>query len=198
VTEADSSLARRVRELEDREAIRDLAKDYCNAVDDRDAERYGSLMAKDVVLVQFGGTNLRVGRDVAQSWMAWRFTQWGVTRHYPLNHLVTLTGPNQAVGVVNGWAEMAMDAKMYVTSVRYDDTYVREEGSWRFAKRDMAYYYYAALTDLPAIYDSPFRKMFRDADDRAVLRRGDLPEGLATYAETTTRPVPEVNATAAD
>lgn len=190
------SLARRVQELEDREAIYDLAKDYCNAVDDRDAEKYGNLMAKDVVLVQFGGTNLRVGRAVAQSWMAWRFTQWGVTRHYPLSHVVTLTGLDQAVGVVNGWAEMAMDGKMYVTSVRYDDVYVREEGSWRFAKRDMAYYYYAALTDLPAIYDSPYRKMFRDADDRAVLRRGDFPEGLATYAQTTTRPVPEVNSTA--
>jgi uncharacterized protein (TIGR02246 family) len=198
VPNTDDPLAERVRELEDREAIRDLAKDYCNAVDDRDAETYGSLMAKEVVLVQFGGTNLRVGREVAQDWMAWRFTQWGVTRHYPLSHLVTLTGPNQAVGVVNGWAEMAMDGKMYVTSVRYDDSYVREEGSWRFAKRDMAYYYYAAVTDLPAIYDSPFRKMFRDADDRAVLRRGDLPEGLASYAATTTRPVPPVNATASD
>ena len=196
MTATDDSLARRVQELEDREAIHNLAKDYCNAVDDRDAQKYGDLMAKGVVLVQFGRTNLRVGREVAQNWMAWRFTQWGVTRHYPLSHLVTLTGPDDAVGVVNGWAEMAMDGKMYVTSVRYDDTYVREEGSWRFAKRDMAYYYYAALTDLPAIYDSPYRKMFRGADDRAVLRRGDFPEGLATYAATTTRPVPDVNSTA--
>lgn len=198
MTDSTEDLARRVQELEDREAIFDLAKDYCNAVDDRDAEKYGNLMAKDVVLIQYGGTNLRVGREVARDWMAWRFTQWGVTRHYPLNHLVTLTGPDTAVGIVNGWAEMAMDGKMYVTSVRYADDYIREDGSWRFAKRDMAYYYYAALSDLPAIYDSPYRKMFRDADDQAVLRRGDFPEGLATYVATTTRPVPKINATASE
>ena len=184
-------LMRRIQALEDREAIFDLAKDYCNAIDDRDIEQYVSLLATDVKLSQFGGANPHVGRDAAREFMTWRFTQWGVTRHYPLNHRVTLTSPDEATGIVNGWAEMAMDGKFYVTAMRYFDRYIREDGHWRFAERVFAFYYYAPITDLPGIYATPFRTLYRGQDEHVEARRADLPEALPGYQTTTLHPVPD-------
>jgi hypothetical protein len=115
-------------------------------------------MAEHVELCQFEGGNRRVGRQAVRDWMEWRFTQWGLSRHYPLNHRITALNRNDGKGIVNGWAEMAMDNKIYVTAIRYYDDYVREDGAWRFARRETAMYYYAPATDLPAIYATPYRK----------------------------------------
>jgi hypothetical protein len=194
VVEENDDLARRIAALEDREAIYDLVKDYSNSIDDRDIEKYASLMAIGVELCQFEGGNKRVGRQAVRDWMAWRFTQWGLSRHYPLNHRITELNENTGKGIVNGWAEMAMDGKIYVTAIRYYDDYIREDGAWRFARRETAMYYYAPATDLPAIYATPYRKLFRGDSDEVVARRADLPESLPAYQASTQHEVPAPNA----
>ncbi|HEY5273228.1 MAG TPA: nuclear transport factor 2 family protein [Acidimicrobiales bacterium] len=190
----DDALKKRIMALEDREAIYDLVKDYSNAIDDRDIDKYASLMAEHVELCQFEGGNTRVGRQAVRDWMAWRFTQWGLSRHYPLNHRITELNESDGKGIVNGWAEMAMDGKIYVTAIRYYDDYIREDGEWRFARRETAMYYYASVTDLPAIYATPYRKLFRGDSDEVVARRADLPEALPGYQASTHHEVPEANA----
>ncbi len=171
-----------------------MAEDYSNAIDDRDIDKYAALMAENVELCQFEGGNARVGREAVREWMAWRFTQWGMSRHYPLNHRITELQDNHGKGIVNGWAEMAMDGKIYVTAIRYYDDYIREDGKWCFARRQTAMYYYAPVTDLPAIYATPFRKLFRGDSEEVVARRADLPESLPGYQASTQQPVPEANA----
>jgi uncharacterized protein (TIGR02246 family) len=185
VAEEDDAIERRIAALEDREAIYDLVKDYCNAIDDRDIDKYASLMAEHVELCQFEGGNRRIGRQAVRDWMEWRFTQWGLSRHYPLNHRITVLNEDDGNGIVNGWAEMAMDNKIYVTAIRYYDDYIREDGTWRFARRETAMYYYAPATDLPAIYATPYRKLFRGDSDEVVARRADLPESLRAYQTST-------------
>jgi hypothetical protein len=194
VAEEDDAIERRIAALEDREAIYDLVKDYCNAIDDRDIDKYAGLMAEHVELCQFEGGNRRIGRQAVRDWMEWRFTQWGLSRHYPLNHRITVLNRNDGKGIVNGWAEMAMDNKIYVTAIRYYDDYVREDGAWRFARRETAMYYYAPATDLPAIYATPYRKLFRGDSDEVVARRADLPESLPGYQTSTQLEVPPANA----
>jgi hypothetical protein len=194
VAEEDGAIERRIAALEDREAIYDLVKDYCNAIDDRDIDKYASLMAEHVELCQFEGGNRRIGRQAVRDWMEWRFTQWGLSRHYPLNHRITLLNESDGKGIVNGWAEMAMDNKIYVIAIRYYDDYIREYGAWRFARRETAMYYYAPATDLPAIYATPYRKLFRGDSDEVVARRADLPESLPAYQTSTQHEIPEPNA----
>lgn len=194
MAEESDALARRIGALEDREAIYDLVKDYSNSIDDRDIDKYTNLMAENVELCQFEGGNKRVGRQEVRDWMAWRFTQWGLSRHYPLNHRITDLSQDAGKGIVNGWAEMAMDGKLYVTAIRYYDDYVREDGVWRFARRETAMYYYAPVTDLPAIYATPYRKLFRGDNDQVVARRADLPESLPDYQSSSQHPIPEANA----
>jgi ketosteroid isomerase-like protein len=194
VAEEDDPIERRIAALEDRESIYDLVKDYCNAIDDRDIEKYAALMAENVELCQFEGGNRRVGRQAVRDWMEWRFTQWGLSRHYPLNHRITALNRNGGKGIVNGWAEMSMDGKIYVTAIRYYDDYVREDGVWRFARRETAMYYYAPATDLPTIYATPYRKLFRGDSDEVVARRADLPESLPGYQSRTREEIPPANA----
>jgi hypothetical protein len=117
VAEEDGAIERRIAALEDREAIYDLVKDYCNAIDDREIDKYANLMAEHVELCQFEGGNRRIGRQAVRDWMEWRFTQWGLSRHYPLNHRITVLNESDGKGIVNGWAEMAMDHKIYVTAI---------------------------------------------------------------------------------
>src|ERR1017187_6059267 len=134
----DDSLARRVRELEDREAIHDLAKEYCNAVDDRDASKYGNLMAKNVVLIQFGGTNFRVGREVLDGVAIYPV---GSVSSLPLessNHRAQRErrqGHRERLGRDgDGRQDLCPRDPLYDDSVRGD-------GAWRFARRETAMYY---------------------------------------------------------
>ena len=178
-----------------REAIYDLVKDYCNAIDDRDIDKYTSLMAEHVELCQFEGGNTRVGRHAVRDWMEWRFTQWGLSRHYPLNHRITVLNENDGKGIVNGWAEMAMDNRIYVTAIRYYDDYVRENGVWRFAVARPRCTTTRRRQICQRSTPTPYRKLFRGESDELVSasrRSAGVPGGRMDPAPQ--HEVPDANA----
>jgi uncharacterized protein (TIGR02246 family) len=141
-----SSVEDRLRRLEDRAEIRQLILTYKDHLDARDLTAYGLLFAADGEWL--GGTGYgkspagitamleeRLPGNTSES----RQSSW----HLVTEPEITLHG-NQATGDVT-WALVARGAGDTPTVQllgHYEDTYVREDGRWRFQRR-------VAHTDIP-------------------------------------------------
>ena len=174
--EGEGSLAERVRRLEDRFAIQDLVAAYCRAIDDRDLEAFLGLFTADATLCHRDGVMRLEGRAAIRDYYTTRFAGYGVTFHSPHAHAVVFDGPESASGTVTGHAEMSVDGELVVAAIRYSDAYRRESGGWRFASRELAFWYYMRLADLPSGFADGLRKHYKGERIPA-----ELPESLSTY-----------------
>ena len=171
-----ASIEERLQQLEDRQAIRDLVAEYCRAIDDRDLEAFLAIYTDNCVHGQQDGALHLVGKAALREYYAARFLQYGVTFHYPHAHVVTFDGPDNAHGWVSGHAEMGLQGEGWLAAFRYTDEYRRDNGVWRFAKRELAAWYYLRMADLPSELGGALRKHIR-----GEIKPADLPEGLDTY-----------------
>ena len=170
------SLAHRVQRLEDRFAIGDLVAAYCTAIDDRDLEKFLSLFTEDASLRHGDGVMRLAGRPAIRDYYTARFAAYGVTFHYPHAQTVVFDGPDSAGGAVTGHAEMSADGELVLAAIRYTDAYRREPAGWRFAARELDFWYYMKLSDLPAGFSNGLRKHYRGGRIPA-----ELPESLESY-----------------
>jgi ketosteroid isomerase-like protein len=136
----------RLRRLEDRAEIRRLVQDYRRQLDARDLEAYGLLFAHDGEWL--GGTGY--GRTPAGITAMLRERLPGNTGDSGQASWHLLTEPeielhgDAAAGAVT-WALVGRgdgDTPVMRLLGRYEDTYVREHGRWRFQRR-------IAHTDIP-------------------------------------------------
>ena len=171
-----ASMEERLRRLEDREAIRELAANYCRAIDDRDLDGFVSLYTDGCVHRQHDGSLLLEGKAALREHYAARFLQYGFTLHTPHAHVIAFDGPDAAHGWVTGHAEMGLDGEGWLAAFRYADVYRREGGAWKFAKRELSTYYYLRMADLAEGLGRTLRK-----HRQGRLTAADLPEGLETY-----------------
>jgi hypothetical protein len=167
-----------LRRLEDRVAITELAFRYAIAVDDRDFDALGTLYASDAVFDTPGGRN--VGRDAVVGFYRGRLPDFGATVHTPHGHVITFVGDDEATGIVTSHAELAIDGEAFVTAFRYDDRYVREDGEWRFAERNVSSVYAMYLRDLPTGLGESDRARWPGRPVSAT----ELPETLQTYLDS--------------
>lgn len=138
---------KRIDEMLDREAIRDLPVRYCHYVRQKDVEAVLDLFSDNCVFdVGDGGGDLigkakHSGKDVMRTFFSEGFVRvdpWPFVH----NHVVNLTGPDRAKGWV--YMEMRGGPKLRTASiVVYEDDYVKENGRWRFQKRALT------LTGIP-------------------------------------------------
>jgi hypothetical protein len=142
--QVSNNVEARLRRLEDKDEIRELAISYGIYVDGRDAPRLRALFTDDArfrtangVFDSQGGDNLvalLVGReDVAKA-----------SLHVQHGHVIDLDAdnPDRATGMVYTHAEVVLHAKkMNVSALRYDDEYHRIDGQWRFAERCIKFFY---------------------------------------------------------
>jgi uncharacterized protein (TIGR02246 family) len=170
------SLAERVQRLEDRFAISDLVASYCTAIDDRDLDKFLSLFTKDASLRHADGVMRLTGLAAISDYYTTRFAGYGVTVHYPHAQTVVFEGPDRARGTVTGHAEMSVEGELVLAAIRYTDAYRREPAGWRFAARELAFWYYMKFSDLPAGFADELRKHYRGGRIPA-----ELPESLPTY-----------------
>jgi SnoaL-like domain len=144
--EPTESFEQRLRRLEDTERIRQLNLEYRRHLDARDLDAYGRLFAAEGEWL--GGTGHGKGPAGITAMLAERLpgnpaapgpTHW---------HLVTESDINvhgdRATGTVT-WALVRRgegDTPVMQLLGHYDDTYVREDGRWRYQRR-------IAHTDIP-------------------------------------------------
>ena len=135
------SLEDRIQALEDREAIKDLIYQYAYAVQQGKIEVFLTLFTDDAVL-EYGAMGFYEGtaglerffRDVCLSPV--------LTFACPLlhNHLIKPDG-EKASGICTLEIRAVYHGESYVAAGRYEDEYVKKDGTWKFKRRAFEVYY---------------------------------------------------------
>lgn len=127
------SLEPPLRELLDREAIRDLANRYAHCVWTKDVQAIADLFAKDGVMDTGEGRPI-AGRTALLKVYERVFAGTSDFLPFVHNHLIALGG-DSATGVCYLDLRATSEGKSMVGAGRYDDRYARVAGEWKFASR---------------------------------------------------------------
>ena len=126
----------RVRMLEDKEQIAQVLIDYGRHLDSRNLAAYAALFAEDGEWV--GGFGTVKGRANIQAFMEKNMgtgPNKGGNYHIMSNFAITVSGDTATAW--SRWAFVVPGERGAVFSQagRYDDTFVREKGAWKFKRR---------------------------------------------------------------
>jgi len=135
-TKSKESAEARLQRFADKEEIANVLLAYGRALDDRDFAAYSSLFAADGEWV--GGFGAVKGPASIKAFMEKNMGTGGNTSHnYHLlsNFVITVNG--DAATAWSRWAFVQPQERGAVIAQagRYDDTFVRENGAWKFKKR---------------------------------------------------------------
>lgn len=140
-----ASVEARVQRLEDIEEIRVLLLDYGRYLDARDLAAYSRLFAKDGEWV--GGFGSVKGPAEIQAFMEKNLGSGpnrGNTFHILSNFVIDVKGDTATAWSRWTFVTPGADGKPVISQAgRYDDTFVRENGRWKFKRR-------VASNDIPA------------------------------------------------
>ncbi len=126
----------RVRMIEDRLAIQDLAVRYCVAIDDGDYEGLAEMYTEKATMDE------TVGRHEVVDLLRTIRADYGRTIHIPEAHSISFTDDDHATGLVLSHAELDIQQTTVHTFIRYYDDYERgDDGAWRFANRTLKFAY---------------------------------------------------------
>src|SRR3954451_20033791 len=111
-SDADARLAAieaRLRELEDREQIRELVSRYNAVMDNREIDSAPDLFTEDAEVSSHDGALSSVGRDAVVEMYQSRWTVLGPSLHWGHDHRITIDpgDPDKAPGQVGLHAEMS-------------------------------------------------------------------------------------------
>jgi uncharacterized protein (TIGR02246 family) len=139
----EASLGARVQALEDREAIRALMSEYGRTLDARDFSAFARLFAKDGEFLGGDGITAR-GSEAVGALLDKTINKnfpdsRGTNFHLFSNETIDVAG-DHATAVSKGTFVMAdsrnrPEALMLAT---YRDEFVREDGDWKFKRREVA------------------------------------------------------------
>ena len=131
-------------ETTDRRAIRELVDAYAFCADTRDAEGQKALFTEDTrFVVHMAGegsdpTDDLRGRE-ALTPVFENLNTYDVTMHFNGQSTVALDGGDRATGETYCLAHHvysdAGERKLMIAAIRYQDVFVKEDGTWRFGER---------------------------------------------------------------
>lgn len=130
------SLVARVQRLEDIQEIQNVLLDYGRFLDARDFAAYSRLFAKDGEWV--GGFGTVQGPAAIQAFMEKNITgpNRGNTFHILSNFEIDVHGDTATAWSRWTFVTPGPDKKPAISQAgRYDDTFVRENGKWKFKRR---------------------------------------------------------------
>ena len=141
-TDKISLLMRRVQELEDREAIRNVLDTFSNTADIRDMEAQGQLFTEDAKVIQHMGNqeNVLDGRKGIMDAFSAYLPTTDFTYHF--NGQQNITFEDETHATVLSYCMVAQklprDGKSYLITggAHYKDQFVKEEGVWKIKVRD--------------------------------------------------------------
>jgi ketosteroid isomerase-like protein len=175
---ASSTLERRLALVEDQLAIRDLTARYNFAIDARDLAAAAELFTEQACFGSKDGAMRAIGRAAVLQQFESRFSVMGPSNHFAHDHVIWFESATRARGQLSVHAEVWRNEQPMVTALRYQDTYEKTDGLWRFAERLLSFFYYLNVADYP-------RAMGQLERNRAsgTPMAADYPERLPTYVE---------------
>jgi ketosteroid isomerase-like protein len=173
-----NDIEQRLRRLEDREEIRELAARYTFAVDNRDLQAIEKCFAEEATFRSRDGVMNAIGREAIMEQFRGRFEVLGPGAHYGHDHVVMLDKQDgdRATGLLSSHAELYRNGKPMITSLRYEDAYARKEERWVFADRLLSFFYYLNAEDYVTALGDIKRMRAYDAPQEA-----DFPERLPSW-----------------
>jgi SnoaL-like domain len=137
-------LLRRLRRLEDRAELRELADRYCLAIDDSDWPALLGMFTADAEMAGVTG-----GQQVVDVLRQIR-SGYGRTIHTAIAQTLTFDDSDDdwASGVIVSRAELAIAGQTVLSAMRYFDQYTRVNGEWRFASRTLRFSYALPWPDM--------------------------------------------------
>jgi ketosteroid isomerase-like protein len=175
------TLEQRLQELEDRTAIAELITRYGLIMDNRDMAAMPSLFTTDVLISSGDGVMNTRGREAAIAMFAQRFAVLGPSNHFTHDRLLTFdpADPNHATGLVLSHAEMNRLGQPMLAAMRYADDYRRVDGAWRFAARELSFFYYVPTAEYLDAFSPPGLATRNRAYPTPTA--ADWPESLPTW-----------------
>ena len=144
------NVEQRLARIEARAALNDLVARYCAAVDDRNLESLANLFTQDGYFGHVGGAGAQ-GRASIYEYYRGRLQDIPYSFHYPHTHTVDVYDEGHAIGEVTAHAEMGRQSlPPLVAALRYSDEYRFDEGAWRFARRELRFFYFAPMDEVQA------------------------------------------------
>lgn len=128
-----------VSSIADEKALLQLAYRYAQAVDRRDADALVSVFTEDGIIARPG--SVWQGHEKLRGIIARLNTMYGTTLHTVRNQTATIDGENAegetycvAMHILNSTDGKRTRMDM---GIRYQDRFVRQDGVWRFARREL-------------------------------------------------------------
>ena len=140
-----TEVLQRLDELESRNAIAELAYNYCHGFDKRDRERFLAIWWPDCVWnigPPFGSFAGHDGIRTALDDVLW--PAWAQSQHVTSNQVVTFTDPDHAQSIcdVDCTGLLTGNPEATFVGATYRDLVERREGVWRIAVRDVEIHYF--------------------------------------------------------
>jgi ketosteroid isomerase-like protein len=141
-------LERKVWELADRDAIRELTAEYCRCVVREDRDGLVGLFTSDATLE----THFPPGSDqadvvsagMAELQKAYEGVVGLQLRPFIHNHVIELDG-DRARGFCSVEIRLVQRGVAYTGAGHYEDVYRRVDGRWRFQRRELFVYHWVPL-----------------------------------------------------
>jgi hypothetical protein len=134
---AETSLEQRLQVLESTEAIRELRCRYHELVNEDQGHRLHELFAPDA-RIAYGGRPEVQGRNAIRDFFAAFPVKWA--RQFVHNHVVQTDGrTGRGYCYLDG--RPVVDGKSYYVVGRFDDEYVRIDGTWFFQRVVLTVHY---------------------------------------------------------
>ena len=143
---ADKDVETLVREMADREAIRDLPQRYCHHVWKKDVPGIVSLFTDDGEFDAGGAQPAAKGKEALLK--AYGQGLNDLDPHpFIHNHVVDLQGNDTATGTCYLELRATQDGKSMIAAAYYDDVYAKVGGEWKFRSRKVHMHYFVPLSE---------------------------------------------------
>ena len=138
-------LIARLERLESRYEIEALVSNYCHGFDKRDFDRFLSIWSEDCVWKigpPFGDFSGHEGIHEAIHEVLW--PAWAQSQHVTSNLVVEFDGAYSATGIcdVDCMGLLADSDEATFVGATYRDRFVRSEGAWKIAEREVTIHYF--------------------------------------------------------